>query len=85
MTAKILSKNGQVLHKSTYSPLTPDELLDNDGSDDQEQFIVRVYEKLGSQILPRELEDIGLESTPHYDLYEGRYRMSRHFPSKQES
>ena len=33
MTAKIPTENGQVLHRSTYPPLTPDELLDNDGSD----------------------------------------------------
>ena len=33
MTAKILMKNGQVLHRSMYQPLTQDELLDNDGSD----------------------------------------------------
>ena len=33
MTTKILMENGQVLHRSTYRLLTPDELLDNDGSD----------------------------------------------------
>ena len=33
MTAKILTENGQVLHRSTYRLLTPDELLDKDGSD----------------------------------------------------
>ena len=33
MTAKILTENGHVLHRSTYRPLTPDELLDKDGPD----------------------------------------------------
>ena len=33
MTAKFLTENGQVLHRSTYRLLTPDELLDKDGSD----------------------------------------------------
>ena len=33
MTTKILTENGQVLHRSTYRSLTPDELLDKDGSD----------------------------------------------------
>ena len=33
MTTKILTENRQVLHRSTYQPLTPDELLDRDGSD----------------------------------------------------
>ena len=30
----------------------------------------RVYERLGSRVLPRELEDIGLENTPQSDPYE---------------
>ena len=33
MTAKIFMKNGNVLRRSTYEPLTPDELLDIDGYD----------------------------------------------------
>ena len=39
-TAKILTENGQVLHRSTYRPLTPDELLDKDRSNAQEQVVV---------------------------------------------
>ena len=50
--------------------MTPDELLDKDGSDVQEQFMARVYEKIGSQVLPRELEDTELENTSQYDPYE---------------
>ena len=60
MTTKILTENGQVLHRSSYRPLTLYELLDKDGSDAQEQFMTRVYKKLGSQVLARDLEDIGL-------------------------
>ena len=70
MTTKILTENGQVLHRSLCKPLTPDELLDKDRSDTQEQFMDRVYEMLGSWVLPRALEDIGLENTPCYDLHE---------------
>ena len=33
MTAKILTENGQVLHRSTYRLLTVEELLDKDDSD----------------------------------------------------
>ena len=33
MTEKILTEKGQVLHRSTYRPLTTDELTDKDGSD----------------------------------------------------
>ena len=32
--------------------------------------MARVYERLGSWVLPRELEDIGLENIPLYDPYE---------------
>ena len=35
MIAKILTENGQVLHRSNYMPLTPEELLDKDRSDAQ--------------------------------------------------
>ena len=70
MTAKILTQNGQVLHRSTYRPLTPDEITNKDVQDAQEQFMTRVYERLGSQVLPKELEDIGLESTTQCDQYE---------------
>ena len=70
ITTKILFESGQVFHRSTYRPLTPDELLDNDRTDAQEQFIARVCEKLVSWVLPRELEDIRLECTPQYDPYE---------------
>ena len=85
ITTKILAENRQVLHRSTYKPLNQDESLDKDRSDAQEQFMARVYERLGSWVLPRELEDIGLESTPQYDPYENDTQKSRHFPSQQKS
>ena len=70
MTVKFLTENGQVLNTSTCRLLTLDELLCKDGTEAGEQFMARVYERLGSQVLPRDLEDIGLENTPHYDPYE---------------
>ena len=50
MTMRILTENGQVLHRSTYRPLTSDELLDKDESDAQELFMARVYQRLGSWV-----------------------------------
>ena len=41
--------------------------------------MVRVYEKLGFQVLPKELEDIGLEVTPQYDPYEDETRNKQKF------
>ena len=84
MTAKSLMENGQVLHRSTYRPLTPDELLDKDESEAQEQFMARVYEKLRSLVLPKDLEDIGLENTPQYDLYEDEKQNEQTFPQLEE-
>ena len=34
--------------------------------------MARVYERLGSWVLPRELENIGLENTPQYNPYEDK-------------
>ena len=70
MTAKILTQNGQVLQRSMYRLLTQDELAKTDGSDAQDYFIARVYENLESFVLPKELQDIGLENIPQYDLYD---------------
>ena len=67
---KYSQEGWKVLHRSTYRSLTPNELLEKSGSDTQDQFMDRVYEKLWSQLLSRELEDVGLKDTPQYDLYE---------------
>ena len=32
--------------------------------------MARVHDRLGSHVLPRDLEDLGLEDTPQYDPYE---------------
>ena len=80
MTGKILKENGQVVHRSTCQPLTTDELFDKDGSDAKEQFMSRVYDRLRSCILPRDLEDLGLEDTPQYDPYEDETQNKQSFP-----
>ena len=67
-----------------YSSLTPDELMDKDGSDAREQFMASIYERLGSQVLPKELEDLGLENTPQYDLYEDKTQNKQAFPQLAE-
>ena len=81
ITANILTENGQVLHRSTYQSLTPDELLDRDGSDTWDQFMARVHERLGSHVLPKDLEDVGLENTPQYDPFEDKTQKEHFFPS----
>ena len=46
--------------------------------------MARVYERLESQVLPRELEDVGLEDTPQYDLYENETQNEQTFPQLAE-
>ena len=48
-----------MLYRSTYRG----DVLDQESSETQEQFTVRVHERLGSQVLITDLGDIGLEDT----------------------
>ena len=41
--------------------------------------MARVYEKLGSQVLPRELEYVWLKNTPQYDLYDDETQNEKTF------
>ena len=44
--------------------------------------MVTICEKLG--VLPRELEDIWIENTPQYDLYEDKTQNQQIFPQLAE-
>ena len=44
----------------------------------------RVHERLGSCLLPRYLENLGLEDTPEYDLYEDEMQSKQSFPQLKE-
>ena len=46
--------------------------------------MARVYERLRSQVLPRELEDIGIEITPQSDPYEDETQKEQTFPQLAE-
>ena len=46
--------------------------------------MARVYDRLGSQVLPRDLNDIGQENTPQYDLYEDETQNDQTFPQLAE-
>ena len=46
--------------------------------------MVRVYERLGSWVLPRFLEDIWLYNTPQYDLNEDETQKKQTFPQLAE-
>ena len=43
-----------------------------------------VYDRMGSQVIPRDLEDLGLENTPQYDPYEDETQNEQLFPQLTE-
>lgn len=61
MTAKILKSNGQVVHLSTYCPLTESEQQDHEEIKRRDQFDKDVEKRLGSAISNTDLLAIGLE------------------------
>ena len=46
--------------------------------------MARVHDRLGSCVLPRDLEDLGLENTPQYDLCEDETQNIQSFPQLAE-
>ena len=80
MDAKILMESGQVLHRSTYRPLTQDDLLDKDGSDAQEQSWPESIKSWGPEFYLESCRTYGW-GIPHSVIYVRMgHKMSRHFP-----
>ena len=73
-----------MLHRSTYRQLTTNEIAGDDGLDAREQSMARVYDRLGSWVLPRELEDIRLQNILQYNLYEDETHNNKSFPQLAE-
>ena len=46
--------------------------------------MARVYERLRSWVLPRELEDMGVENSKQYDPYEDETQSKQTFPQLAE-
>ena len=70
LTAKLLKANGQVVHWSTYRPLTPDELRDPIELKSRDIFDKCVEEKCGEAALASDFEfDRDIE-TPMFEVYE---------------
>ena len=47
LTAKIMRKNGPQVHRSTYTPLTPDELVNPNGIKVCDEFKTAIGKNLG--------------------------------------
>ena len=69
MTAKIIKANGEVIHTSTYRPLTPDEIASTDHIKERDAFDQRIQARLGAATLPGDIDDDEVE-TPMFERYE---------------
>ncbi len=64
MTAKILQKNGEVVYRSTYCPLTVEEQADYSVMQSMVMFDQTAEERLGDKLTRGELEEVGIPDTP---------------------
>ena len=80
LTAKILRKNGQQVHRSIYRLLTPDELVNPDEIKSRDEFDTSIGEKLGlaasAEYFDSDLDIV----TPNIDWYEDDEEHQTHMP-----
>lgn len=73
MTAKILNSNKQVLHRSSYRPISDDEVANPEERTIREKFDADVNAKLGQPIDLEELSTLDPAlATPEFEPYDGQ-------------
>lgn len=70
MTRKVLKSNGQVVHRSTVRPLTPDEMDSPEEKRERDEFDASVRKALGGSLTWDDLKDDPDYETPILDPYE---------------
>ena len=80
ITAKILINNGQQVHRSTYSALTPDELVNLDEIKASDEFDTAIRQKLGPATSDKYFESDPEIVTPTLDRYEDDEEHQTHMP-----
>ena len=70
LTAKILKQNGQVVHRSTYRGLTPEELASPTEQAARTMFDESIGRTLGPETKVDDFEELDVEDTPTFDRYE---------------
>ena len=70
LNSKILRKNGQHVHRSTYSSLTPDELVNPDEIKARDEFYTAIEEKLGPATSAKYFDSDSKVVTPTLYWYE---------------
>ena len=82
--AKILIQDEEVLHSSTYRPLTQEELDSDDEEQKKKSFLEHVHQRLGAQVKAKDLHQIGADETPSYYPYEDAEQKALTFPPLDE-
>ncbi len=84
MTAKILTPTGEVVHRSTYRPLTPKELADPVEQDNMKTFLRMAEEQWGNRLVRGQLEEVGLIDTLDPQSYLENQQTDKTFPALKE-
>ena len=80
LTAKILRKNGQQVHRSTYRALTPDEFVNHYEIKACDKFYTSIEEKLVPAASAKYFESDPEIFTPTLDRYEDDEEHQTHIP-----
>eukprot|EP00804_Cyclotella_cryptica_P003089 CCRYP_006074-RA/>CCRYP_006074-RA protein AED:0.29 eAED:0.04 QI:0/0/0/0.75/0.33/0.5/4/0/1079 len=70
LTAKILKQNGEVVHRSTYRGLTPEEIVNPVDQAAMKSFNESIEVKLGPKASIDDFKDLGIDEPPILDRYE---------------
>lgn len=84
MTAKILKKNGQVVHRSTYRAVTADEMKDPKMQEEMKAFDANIELKLGPGFDHEDMKDDPDIETPTYDPYEDQENQPHVVPDRED-
>ena len=84
LTAKILKNNGQQVNRSTYSSLTPDELVKPNEIKARDEFCTSIRDKLGPTSSAEYFESDIEVVTPTLDRYEDDEEHQTHMPELDE-
>ena len=69
LTAKILKQNGEVVHRSTYRGLTPEEIVNPVEQATMESFNESIEVKLGPKASVDDFKDLGIDEPPIFEKY----------------
>ena len=78
--AKIIIKNSQFLHRSTYQAPTQKKWEWEECKAKCSSFMESLFQRLGPHAMVRDLAKLGVEDTLQYDPYEDKLQNAKMFP-----